>query len=209
MSPGVFVKKLAKVLGLPSKSVVVIDRALLEAGLRSRGGRGRSAPKLTVTDTATLLLAVMATPVLIRADEVILAWRRVKAFGLPDSAPEPFGSIFEARAPLPLIELMERLIQTPPEAYRNLSLVLDVSADQHIAMLYVRKGGRRCFEVGFVKYVDQETGADKARPAPPAPGDMTRYSKVTESTFHKLYGLFAPLPDPDARSPSPESGRRT
>jgi hypothetical protein len=209
MSPGVFVKKLAKILGLPSKSVVVIDRALLEAGLRSRGGRGRSAPKLTVSDTATLLLAVMATPVLVRADEAILAWSRVKSLNLPDSAPEPFGSIFEARAPLSLLEVMERLIQTPPEDYGDLTLVLEVSADQHAAMLFVRKGGRRCFEVGFVRYVDQETGADKARPAPPAPGDMTRYSKVTESTFHKLYGLFAPLPDPDARSPSPESGRRT
>ncbi len=209
MSPGVFVKKLAKVLGLPSKSVVVIDRALLEAGLRSRGGRGRSAPKLTVTDTATLLLAVMATPVLVRADEVIRAWRRVKSLRLPDSAPEPFGSIFEARAPLPLIKLMERLIQTPPEAYRNLSLVLDVSADQHIAMLYVRKGGRRCFEVGFVKYLDQGEDAGKTRPAPPAPGDMTRHAKVTHDTFHKLHRLFQPSHDPATRAPSPVAVRRT
>ena len=209
MSPGLFVEKLAKILGVPSKSIVVIDRALLEAGLRVRGGRGRSAARVTIADAAMLLLAVMVTPVLIRADQVILPWFRVKSWSLPRSAPEPFGSIFEARAPLPLIKLMERLIQTPPEAYRNLSLVLDVSADQHAAMLYVRKGGRRCFEVGFVKYVDQETGADKARPAPPAPGDMTRHAKVTDATFHKLHGLFQPSTDPETRAPSPEAGRRT
>jgi hypothetical protein len=209
MSPGVFVKKLAKILGLPSKSVVVIDRALLEAGLRSRGGRGRSAPKLTVTDTATLLLAVMATPVLVRADEAILAWRRVRSLSLPDSAPEPFGSIFEARAPLSLLEVMERLIQTPPEDYGDLTLVLEVGVDQRIAMLRVRKGGRRSFDIGFVEYQDQGSGADNARPSPTARGDLTRYSKVTEETFHKLHRLFAPLPDPDARSPSPESGRGT
>ena len=200
MSPGVFVKRLAKILGLPSKSVVVIDRALLEAGLRSRGGRGRSAPKLTVADTATLLLAVMATPVLVRADEVILAWRRVKAFSIPDSAPEPFGSIFEARADLPLLELMERLIQTPPEDYGGLTLVLDVGVDQRFAMLRVRKGGRRSFDIGFVEYPDQGSGADNARPSPTARGDLTRYSKVTEETFHKLHRLLSPLSDPDARA---------
>ncbi len=208
MSPGVFVKKLARILGLPSKSVVVVDRALLEAGLRSRGGRGRSAPKFTVTDTATLLLAVMATPVLVRADEVILAWRRVKSLSLPDSAPEPFGSIFEARAPLPLLELMEHLIQTPPEAYRNLSLVLDVGIDQRIAMLRVRKGSRRSFEVGFVEYPDQGPGADKAAPSPTADGDMTRYTKVSEVTFHKLHGLLQLSTVPDARA-TVKSGRRT
>ena len=42
-----------------------------------------------MTDTATLLLAVMATPVLVRADEAILAWRRVRSLSLPDSVPEP------------------------------------------------------------------------------------------------------------------------
>ncbi len=208
MSPGVFVKKLAKILGLPSKSVVVIDRALLEAGLRSRGGRGRSAPKLTVNDTATLLLAVMATPVLVRADEVILAWRRVKSLSLPDSAPEPFGSIFEARAPLPLLELMERLIQTPPEDYGGLTLVLDVGVDQRFAMLRVRKGDGRSFEIGFVEYPDQSSGADKAGPPPTADGDMTRYAKVSEVTFHKLHGLLQPSTDPDARA-MVKPGRRT
>ncbi len=208
MSPGLFVEKLAKILGVPAKSITVIDRALLEAGLRVRGGRGRSAAKVTIADAAMLLLAVMVTPVLIRADQVILPWFRVKSWSLPRSAPEPFASMFSGGSPMPLLEFMERLIGTPPEKYGDLTLVLEVSADQHIAMLYVRKGGRRCFEVGFVKYVDQETGADKARPAPPAPGDMTRHAKVTDATFHKLHGLFQPSTNPDARV-TVKPGRRT
>jgi hypothetical protein len=208
MSPGLFVEKLAKILGVPSKSIVVIDRALLEAGLRVRGGRGRSAASVTIADAATLLLTVMATPVLIRADQVILPWFRVKSWSLPRSAPEPFASMFSGGSPLPLLEFMEQLIGTPPEKYGDLTLVLEVSADQHAAMLYVRKGGRRCFEVGFLKYVDQETGADKARPAPPAPGDMTRHAKVTDATFHKLHRLFQPSTDPDALA-MVKLGRRT
>ncbi len=71
-----------------------------------------------------------------------------------------------------------------------------------------RPGDAERFEVGFVKYVDQETGADKARPAPPAPGDMTRHAKVTDATFHKLHGLFQPSTDPDARA-MVKPGRRT
>ncbi len=105
MSPGLFVEKLAKILGVPSKSIVVIDRALLEAGLRVRGGRGRSAASVTIADAATLLLTVMATPVLIRADQVVLPWFRVKSWSLPRSAPEPFASMFSSGSPLPLLGL--------------------------------------------------------------------------------------------------------
>jgi hypothetical protein len=207
MSPGLFVEKLAVILGVPSKSIVVIDRALLEAGLRVRSGRGRSAAQVTIADAAILLLAVLATPVLIRADEAILPWLRVKSWTLPRAAPEPFRSLFEGGGPLPLLALIERLIRTPAEDYRALPLVLEVSADQHAAMLYVRKGGRRCFDVGFVKYLDQEEGAGKARPAPPAPGDMTRHAKVTHVTFQALHRLFHPSPDAHAIPAAP--GRYT
>ncbi len=103
---------------------------------------------------------------------------------------------------------MERLIQTPPEDYGGLTLVLDVGVDQRIAMLRVGKGGKRSFEIGFVEYPDQGSGADNARPSPTARGDLTRYSTVTEETFHKLHRLFAPLPNPDARAMPSAAGRR-
>jgi hypothetical protein len=203
MSPGVFVEKLAEILGVPSKSIVVIDRALLEAGLRSRSGRGRSAARVKVADAATLLLAVMATPVLVRANDVILAWRGVKLFGSPKSPPEPFGAILKWPAPLPLLVLLERLIETPPEDYGNQSFVLDLGIDQVIAMLHVRKGGSRAFEIGFVRHLE-DVETNKSVP-PPAHGDMTRYAKVSEVTFHKLHRLFHPLPDQGVR---PERARR-
>jgi hypothetical protein len=41
MTPGAFVDILAQNLGLPRKSVAVIDRGLAKAGLRSLGGRHR------------------------------------------------------------------------------------------------------------------------------------------------------------------------
>ncbi len=82
MTPGAFVEILSEVLGLPRKSVAVIDRVLAVAGLRSLGGRGPSAAQVTPRDAARLLVATMATPVLTRADEVMGIWQRVVSIGI-------------------------------------------------------------------------------------------------------------------------------
>ena len=60
-SPGELVNKMAEVLGVPQPTVVQHDRHLAVAGLRTRGGRGRSAAKMTPRDAAHLLVAVMGS----------------------------------------------------------------------------------------------------------------------------------------------------
>lgn len=62
-SPGQLVETMAAVLGLPQATVAQYDRQLSEAGLRSKGGRGRSAAKVTAGDAANLLLAILGSPV--------------------------------------------------------------------------------------------------------------------------------------------------
>lgn len=57
-SPGELVAAVAAVLGVPQPSVVVHDRNLVVAGLRTKGGRGRSAARVTARDAAGLLIAV-------------------------------------------------------------------------------------------------------------------------------------------------------
>lgn len=57
-SPGELVKRVAEVLGAPEATVTVHDRNLAAAGLRTKGGRGKSAAKMTASDVANLLLAV-------------------------------------------------------------------------------------------------------------------------------------------------------
>lgn len=57
-SPGELVRTVAEALGIPRPTVVVHDRNLVKAGLRSKGGRGRSAAKVTASDAANLLIAV-------------------------------------------------------------------------------------------------------------------------------------------------------
>lgn len=52
------VKRVAEVLGAPEATVTVHDRNLAAAGLRTKGGRGKSAAKMSAPDVANLLLAV-------------------------------------------------------------------------------------------------------------------------------------------------------
>lgn len=52
----------AEAVGIPVPTLVVYDRALLEAGLRSKHGRGRAAANVTARDAAHLLTAILASP---------------------------------------------------------------------------------------------------------------------------------------------------
>ena len=61
-TPGQLVRTMADVLGIPPTTVAQYDRQLAEAGLRTVGGRGTSAAKVTATDAANLLIAVLGSP---------------------------------------------------------------------------------------------------------------------------------------------------
>ena len=63
-TPGQLVKCIAEALNIPEPSVVQYDRLLAESGLRSKGGRGTSAAKVTAVDAANLLIAIMGSPVI-------------------------------------------------------------------------------------------------------------------------------------------------
>ena len=62
-TPGKLVKTVATVLGVPEATVVLYDRHLAEAGMRSKSGRGKSAARVTPRDATNLLIAIAASPV--------------------------------------------------------------------------------------------------------------------------------------------------
>jgi hypothetical protein len=61
MTPGQLVKAVAIALDVPEETVVQHDRNLVVAGLRTKGGRGRSAPSVTPRDAARLITAVLGS----------------------------------------------------------------------------------------------------------------------------------------------------
>ena len=62
-TPGQLVERMADVLGVPAPTVSQYDRQLAEAGLRTSGGRGTSAAKVTAADAANLLIAILGSPI--------------------------------------------------------------------------------------------------------------------------------------------------
>ena len=63
-TPGQLVKAMATTLGSFSEATVgQYDQVLAEYGLRSKGGRGLSAARVTAADAANLLIAIMASPI--------------------------------------------------------------------------------------------------------------------------------------------------
>jgi hypothetical protein len=59
VTPGQLVKAVAIALDVPEETVAQHDRNLVVAGLRTKGGRGRSAPSVTPRDVARLVSAVL------------------------------------------------------------------------------------------------------------------------------------------------------
>lgn len=57
-SPGELIKAVADVLHIPEVTVSSYYRNLREAGHVTKGGRGRSAPRMTANDAAQLLIAI-------------------------------------------------------------------------------------------------------------------------------------------------------
>jgi hypothetical protein len=60
-TPGQLVETTAAILGIPKPTIALFDRVLAEHGLRSKGGRGRSAAKVNSRDAAHLLIAVIGS----------------------------------------------------------------------------------------------------------------------------------------------------
>lgn len=60
-TPGGLVTAMANAFGLSHPTVVEHDRLLLRAGLRTKGGRGRSAPQTTMRDAAHLAVSLLGS----------------------------------------------------------------------------------------------------------------------------------------------------
>jgi hypothetical protein len=61
VTPGQLVNAVAIALNVPTETVVQHDRNLVVAGLRTKGGRGHSAAKVTLLDAARLVTAVLGS----------------------------------------------------------------------------------------------------------------------------------------------------
>lgn len=73
-TPGELVKAIAAATGTPEPTVIQHDRNLVTAGLRTKGGRGPSAPKVTPRDGAHLLTAILGSEQVKDSVETVLRY---------------------------------------------------------------------------------------------------------------------------------------
>jgi hypothetical protein len=87
MTPGQLVKAVSIALDVPEETIVQHDRNLVVAGLRTKGGRGRSAPAVTPLDAARLLVATLGSVRTKDSVDTVCAFEKTK-FDPPKSTAE-------------------------------------------------------------------------------------------------------------------------
>jgi hypothetical protein len=77
-SPGQFVRKFSQLLSIPEATIVLHDRNLVVAGLRSKSGRGNSAARVTARDAAHLLVAVLGSSLVKDSVETVRRYKQTR-----------------------------------------------------------------------------------------------------------------------------------
>src|ERR1700751_3611932 len=78
-TPPELTQTVSEATGVALATVVDMDRRLVKAKLRPKGGRGLNAARMTELDAARLLTAVLASPQSNRAAEAVLRYERTKS----------------------------------------------------------------------------------------------------------------------------------
>lgn len=76
--PAQLIQAVSVTTGVPLPTVTDIDRRLVKVGLRSKGGRGRSAANMTPLDAARLLTAILAAPQATLSVEAVTRYAETK-----------------------------------------------------------------------------------------------------------------------------------
>jgi hypothetical protein len=77
-SPGQVVRKFSELLAIPEATIVLHDRNLVVAGLRSKSGRGNSAARVTARDAAHLLVAVLGSSLVKDSVETVRRYKQTR-----------------------------------------------------------------------------------------------------------------------------------
>jgi hypothetical protein len=105
-SPGQLCEVVARLLGKSLPTVLAYDHQLAKAGLRTTGGRGRSAARMTANDAATLLIVSMTSPTIkdtvVTLESYASLWAKAGLLTLkqnyrPVGEPERLGEAWDLR----------------------------------------------------------------------------------------------------------------
>lgn len=189
-SPGQLVHAMATITNEPEETLVIHDRNLANAGLRTKGGRGWSAAKVTPRDAAHLLIAVMASPRV--KDSVATVERYAKSSPrLTDSSPKLFGGLgvselTDLPADHSFIDALERLIASAATgSLAGASPSIEVAALMPGTLGDIRIAGTGKKVSRQVRYAATPKSATGK-----TLNDLERYSRISDRTILSIAKLF-------------------
>jgi hypothetical protein len=179
MMPGQLVKAVSIALDVPEETVVQHDRNLVMAGLRTKGGRGRSAPEVTTLDAARLFIAILGSirtkdsvDTVKQFERAIFQGKYVRLGGAEMRTGEGLrAQEFDnaiVRLPLThnLIEALAALIDDASKPIENLQSFLERFAQLNLSCSSPSGHAKIGEDLFFVKYSSDEASPNRTREEP-------------------------------------------
>lgn len=209
-TPAQLVQTMSSATGVPLATVVDIDRKLVKAKLRTKGGRGFSAARMTPLDAARLLVAVLGSsqantaaaaverysrtaPDRMRSDEKLFGPAKLDDLGaLPDRL-----SFVEALAALIASAATGSLATMIASSEEGWMPSIEVFAFTRATRGRIRLAGLPSGFTASIEYMPAAAGIKgkrargRAMPADESLGDLEQSRRITERTILPIARLLA------------------
>ena len=202
-TPGELVEVMADVLGVPMPTVVVHDRNLVVDGLRSKGGRGRSAAQVTERDAAHLLTALLASAQVRDSVHSVERYRQSRCLPRKSSSDGFKACQIKGLAQLPkshsFLDALEALITAAARGHLPKSAVIEVAALTPGTIGDIRISGLASKATVHMRYAEPSPWDGKPNPSEREVAaweiklrkeqnktDLEQYRRVSARTIFKL-----------------------
>jgi len=207
VSPVRLVETLSAATGVSVATVIDIDRKLVAAGLRTKGGRGLHAARMTSLDAARLLTAILASPQANQSAQTVTRYSETRVEAARSSDGLYAAASLDDMAALParhgFVDALAALIGSA--ATGSLAeLVADsgIGGAPHIEVFAfsratygrIRLSGlpnRPTVQVEYLPPRDPKRGRGRGTAGADDNGDLETSSRVTERTILAVANLFA------------------
>jgi len=219
-SPGELVRKLSELLGIPEPTIVLHDRNLVIAGLRSKTGRGKSAARMTARDAAHLLIAVLGSSQVKDSVQTVRRYKETRFIAIVSGGYDDSASAVLRDLPPDhsFVDAIEALVAAAADGSLEIAMhVIEAEVEGKkfgyaaVIEITVQTPG----ELGDISIRGRASGHgryalpspfDQHRPLRPPPeeveawkqklnddyveGDLTQYRKITDKTILELGQLL-------------------
>jgi hypothetical protein len=197
-SPPELMQAVSEATGVAMATVVDMDRRLVKAELRTKGGRGLNAAKMTALDAARLLTAVLASPQSNRAAEAVQRYGQTKPDKARSSEKLFAGSGLEDLASLPashsfeqgLAAIISSAAQGSLADYVQKSKAIERTSIEVSAVTNTTRASIRVLEanVEYTTSIDGRVRSNRGKTM--VLGDLKEIRQITGQTILMIARLF-------------------